>query len=168
MPERRGGRRKLNITSCVHAYKGTNSKGEFNIYEVEATTEAGVVIQDKLTSWAQLPTGVAEYDLTPYEKDGVFKSWTVEVPKERGGNSGAAKEAMEQRVGFLEQQVEFLVGKVNALDGAISQLGREVAQPATPVAAPSGNGEDDIPFRWEGPREYAERYHANRHEELHA
>jgi hypothetical protein len=42
MPERRGGRRKLNITGCKHVYKGTNSKGgEFNIYEVTAVAEAG-------------------------------------------------------------------------------------------------------------------------------
>lgn len=140
---RKGGLRKLNITGCKHAYTGTNSKGEYSIYEVEATTEAGVVIQDKLTAWVDLPLGLADFNLVAYEKNGEFKSWTVEVPKERGGNSNAAKEAVDQRIGFLEEQVKWLVGKVTALEGAVQTVG---AQPPTPVAADGVPIDDDIPF----------------------
>src|SRR3954451_19891614 len=83
MPDKRGGRRKLNVTGCKHVYKGLNSKGsEFNIYEVQATTEGGQEIRDKLTAWVELPMGVREYDVTPYDKNGVFQSWTLAVPKE--------------------------------------------------------------------------------------
>lgn len=146
MPERRGGRRKLNITACKHVFTGTNSKGEFKIHEVEAATEQGIAIQDKLTSWVQLPLGLGEFDLTAYMKGDVFQSWTVEVPKDRGGNSGAAKEAANQRIEFLEQQVEWLVGRVSSLAEELRLLREGSTGPnvLTPVATPPAD--DDIPF----------------------
>lgn len=154
MGDKRGGRRKLNITGCKHVYKGINSKGsEFNIYEVRAATENGQEIQDKLTSWVELPMGVREFDVTPYEKNGAFQSWTLTVPKEQGGNAAAAREALAARVQFLEHQVELLTNKVNSIETALQSVlsGPQQAQQApTPVGGgPSYQGYDpsDIPFR---------------------
>jgi hypothetical protein len=151
MSEKRGGRRKLNITGCKHVFKGTNSKGEFNIYEVQAASEAGQEIRDKLTSWVELPLGVREYDVAPYEKNGVFQSWTLTVPKDQGGNAAAAREALARRVEFLEQQVEWLNNKVGSLEATQALLSstQQPQQPATPVGgAPTyqGHDPDDIPF----------------------
>jgi hypothetical protein len=160
MPERRGGRRKLNVTGCKHVYKGTNSKGgEFNIYEVTAVAEAGQEIRDKLTSFVELPMGLREYEVVPYEKNGVFQSWTLSVPKEHGGNSAAAQAAVARRIEYLEQQVEWLTGKVNSLDEALQSMLRTTqhqpaprpAEPATPVGTTGGvlyqgHDPDDVPF----------------------
>jgi hypothetical protein len=155
MPERRGGRRKLNITGCKHVYKGTNSKGgEFNIYEVTAVAEAGNEIRDKLTSFVELPMGLREYEVVPYEKNGVFQSWTLSVPKEHGGNSAAAQAAVARRIEYLEQQVEWLTNKVNSLDGALQSMLRSIQQreePATPVGTTGsvlyqGHDPEDVPF----------------------
>lgn len=130
---------KITVTACKEVYRGNGAKGEFVIYEITATNKDGVLIQDKLSSFSQLPLGEGVYDMKPFYKDGEFKNWTVQAPK------GAQTQAINQRMDFLEQQVEWLVGKVNELQGAIQQVTKTPSpQPATPAGR--FQQDDDIPF----------------------
>src|SRR3954452_14711222 len=97
-PEQKWARRKLNITSCVEVYRGNNDKGEFVIYELAATNEQGALVNQKLSSFGQLPLGWGDYEIAPYYKDGQLKNYTVRKPGGSGGGSKAQVDAVASRV----------------------------------------------------------------------
>lgn len=142
MAEQKWAKRRLNITACQEVYRGNNSKGEFVIYELQATTEQGALVNQKLSSFSLLPLGVDEYEVAPYMKDGQLKNYTVRKPG-GGGGSKAAVDALASRVSTLEERLAGLEGIVTQLVDRMSMNGA----PATsaPVSAPSDDG-DDIPF----------------------
>lgn len=135
----------LNIMECAEGAKG----GSWTIYNIKATDRNGLLVNDKLAAFEELPLGQAEYRLKPYVKDGQFKNWTVERPDGQRSRQGGG-EPLVARVKFLEDQVEFLIGKVNALEGAVQTHDRVIATGA--VQAPTGGetsrfgADDDIPF----------------------
>lgn len=148
----RGGRRRLNITSCVEGYKSTNSKGPYTLYNIEAADpDTNVKISAKFNSFAMIPTGVAEYDLSPYMKNGVLESWTIQAPK------GTQSQALAQRVEFLDSEVAWCRDEINGLKAMVQRLSSVSTPlggpPSLPTAGPPTGSQgappttdDDIPF----------------------
>ena len=117
--EQKWAKRRLNITSCQEVYRGNNSNGEFVVYELQATNEQGILINQKLSSFSLLPAGLAEYEVAPYYKDGQLKNYTVRKPG--GGRGGAQVSALASRVEFLEEQVTWLTAEVNGMRALVQQ-----------------------------------------------
>lgn len=143
MPERKAFRTILNITACDLAHEGAGANGPYKIYEVKATNRDGVLVQEPLSTFAELPLGRNEYDLKPYMKGGQFKNWTVTPVKAKGA---AANEAQEQRVAFLEQQMEFALNKISELTERMTAMERGQQQPAMAVGSTRHSEDDDVPF----------------------
>jgi hypothetical protein len=133
----RGGRRRLNILSCIEGYKGTNAKGSFTLYNIEcADPETGVKINAKFNSFAMIPLGIAEYDLQPYMKDGVLQSWTIQAPK------GTQSQALAQQVSMHEERIKWLEDEVNGLKALLPRALAAGPSGSAPTAPP----DDDVPF----------------------
>lgn len=136
-------KRRLNITACQEVYRGNNSKGEFVIYELQATTEQGALVNQKLSSFSMLPLGVGDYEVAPYIKDGQLKNYTVRKP---GGASGSkvAIDALASRVQYLEDHVKWLTEQVNGLTALTQQMGNGQQVPV--AASAPADDDDSIPF----------------------
>lgn len=135
--------RTLNITDCKEVYRGNGRNGAFVLYQVEATDEQGVVVNQKLNAFSQLPPGKGRYKVKPYKKNNQIEAYTLEAAE--GTATGSA--ALAQRVEFMEEQIKFLLEKAQTHDSAISDLQQRTQQPATaaPTSAPPPD-DDDIPF----------------------
>lgn len=150
MPQPKKARRKLNITSCLEVYRGNGTKGEFVIYEIQATDENGVLIQQKLASFADLPLGLDDYDVAPYIKDGELKNYTVTKPS--GGGGGSAKyDALKKDHDLLEARVEHLENVLHEWTPLIAGLRSQLYGGSKPPEKPSdmepaGHYDDDVPF----------------------
>lgn len=125
-------RKTLIVTSCEEKASGTGAKGEWHLYEVAATTADGEPIDQEFRSFEQLAiTGQpAEFDVTPYDKDGK-RSYTLSRP---GSNPG---QRLGPKVDELREKVEELTSRLTQAEGRIAQL--ESGASETPV-------EEDIPF----------------------
>lgn len=141
--------RRINVLECREVHRGQGAKGEYVIYEVTATSEAGDPIELELRSFSQLPTGVGEYEVSEYRgKKGV--SYTLKKPGGSGGGGGARLgpkvDELRDRVDALEETVKRLRDEVAGLKSNAHHDARQTQQqPATSDASRFG-GDDDIPF----------------------
>lgn len=155
-------KRKLTVTSCEPTYTGTNTKGEYTIYEVFAVDEAGAPVEAKLRSFEQLDlNALVEYGVTRYESEKHGVSYTLSKPRSGGGSGGLGKSVDELRVRvdshdetltWLRERIEKLEQLIKPTPPAQPNLGPEsgsktVAPEDLPAAGggPMG-GDDDIPF----------------------
>jgi hypothetical protein len=156
-------KKKLNIVACVEGYRGQGAKGEFVIYNITATDENGAVINQKLSSFSELPLGPGEFEVQPFYKDGELKNYTLRRPGGATGQLRAEVEELKAKVKWLEEQVNGLNAAINALlknPPALSpqapitpeNYGQQRSAPVTvpPTSAPAygavPNDDDDIPF----------------------
>lgn len=108
MPEQKWEARRINIIACVEGYRGQGAKGEFVIYNLQATKEDGSPIPAKLSSFDQLPLGVRDVEVSPYFKDGVLKNYTVRLPKGHLKDEVAElRDRVDKIEAFLQGRGEF-------------------------------------------------------------
>jgi hypothetical protein len=140
------GIRTLNVTSCKEVHRGTGNNGPYVMYEVEATDEQGVVVNQKLNAFDNLPIAKGRFKVKPYKKNGQIVSYTLQ-PVE-GTLSGSA--AIAQRVEFMEEQIKFLNERERTLTSVVEDLQEQIGrlQSGAPAQAPKPppTSDDDIPF----------------------
>lgn len=156
--------RTLEIVACEVAFQGKNrSGGDMTIYNVTARKADGTPVDLPLRSFDQLPLGVAEYSVEPY--DGTNgRTYTLKDPNapssaSPGARLGPKVDELRDRIDLLEQTVGEMQTDLKALGDVVARLtsGRsdtDVAPvsppsdiPATP-RQPAGafTDPDDIPF----------------------
>lgn len=103
------GKRSLIVTECKLVYTGQGDKGEYQIFEVEATTDDGTPVGLPLRSFSDLAAfkgKVTEFEVQPYEKPGKPTTYTLKAPK---GSTNIRVAALEERVKLLEAQMQQLI-----------------------------------------------------------
>lgn len=156
MADRGKGKRKLIVREQKEIHKGTRSGRDYVIYQVIATTEGGVPIDQNLRSFQQLPKNqIIEVDIEKFDSPQWGVSYTLSTKKSGG-------EAVGKRIDGLERQLAELTKRVGALEGGPARTappattgppvdrspGTPQVQPQQPPPLP-GEGEapsDDIPF----------------------
>lgn len=138
--------RQLTITGCEKIYSGTNRKGEpYDLYEIHAVNENGVVVEQQLRSFEQLDIGLqAEFSISKYDDPQRGTTFTLFQKKERLG----------PRVKKLESFCEELDKRLRAVEGAQKrEPERPPSDPGDPPPIEQDHeadarfgGDDDIPF----------------------
>lgn len=123
------GTRRIVVKEQKEIHKGTGNGGrDYVIYQVIATTEQGVPIEQNLRSFQQLPKNqLIEVSIEKFESAKFGVSYTVSTQK-----SGGA--AVGKRIEALERQVADLTKRLAALES-----GRSSAAPP-PAARPEASG----------------------------
>lgn len=127
---------RLLITSCVAVYTGKNRRGdEYTIYEVKACKESGETIEEKLTSFEDLPVELLDVTVTPYDSAEHGRSYTL---------------ARQGRVS-TSRQIKELRGIIDGLVERVVELERRMPAPpirgesVQPAAAPSQPAQEQPP-----------------------
>lgn len=135
MSEAKWVKRTLEIVACVEGYKGSGQEGSnYTIYNVTAKDQAGNVISHKLSSFENLPTGVGEFEVSPYPPGTTpthpdFKNFTV--------RTSGGKGSMGKKVDALREELAAAVQRIDRLEEEVKRLGTGSPVPAS---------DDDIPF----------------------
>jgi hypothetical protein len=127
------GTRKIVVREQREIHKGTRNGRDFIIYQVVATTEGGVPIEQNLRSFQQLPKNqLIDVDIEKYEspQSGAV-SYTVST-KKQGSSVGKKVSELEARMDTMAREFAKLVKRVEQLEGRGGQNG---AAPPSPVAA---------------------------------
>lgn len=155
--------RRLNITGCRQVHSGIGNNGKpYEIYEVDATTEQGLVVNLPLRSFSNLPMGVNTFNVAPYTNNRGETSYTLSLPQQRGGGvNPQVLAAMQENIQSLQTRVTSLEQQLGLLQAPRTTQGNQYGEPPTPVpttpdvgddpawGAPSAApppGDDDIPF----------------------
>jgi hypothetical protein len=156
LSEKGKGTRKIVVREQKEIHRGTNRRGhDYVIYQLIATTEGGVAIDQNLRSFQKLPLNqLIEVTIERFESTNFGVSYTVST-KAKGAD------AVGQRISGLERQVEELAKRLAAVESSVRQNGAApqpgsqspaaTPPPQTPAPQPAGGlgGQmptDDIPF----------------------
>lgn len=137
--------RALIVVSCTEGYKGTGRKGEFTIYNIEATTDDGSPVTQSLRSFDDLTPligKVAEFDVKPYRgnKGLTYTLYAKDKPKAED-----RIKQLEERVGQLELAVRAAVSGDSKR--ALALLGDDEPGAAAGAASSAVAPDDsDVPF----------------------
>lgn len=126
MAEPGKGKRRIIVREQKEIHKGTRHGRDYVIYQVIATTEGGVPIEENLRSFQQLPKNqLIEVEIEKFDSPQWGVSYTLSTKKSGG-------EAVGKRIGEMERQLAELTKRVVALEG-----GRTQTAPAAPAGPPA-------------------------------
>jgi hypothetical protein len=136
------GTRRIVVREQKEIHKGTRNGRDYVIYQVIATTDTGVPIDQNLRSFQQLPKNqVIEVTVERFESAQWGVSYTLSTQKK--GDAAVGK-----RIATLERTVEALSKRLEALEnGASAAAPPPAAQPVAsgPPAATSQQQPPDLP-----------------------
>lgn len=151
MPEK-SEKRKLVVTSQNQIASGTSKEtgDDWTIYEVWAVDSNGTPVQVALRSFADLTPHFGkemEYGVKKHTSEKYGTTYTVSLPKGKGGAGGlgAKVDELREQLGLLTARVADLeAGKSGSQSQARPTPGAN-AGTGPPATAPATN-DDDIPF----------------------
>lgn len=151
--------RRIVVKEQKEIHKGTNRNGhDYVIYQLVATTEGGVPIEQNLRSFQQLPKNqLIEVTVEKYtsQQSGAV-SYTVSTKKKGGDTVGKRIDALERQVKDLTARLQAVEGRARAASSAPSTAAatappaasqqNQQQPPAVPVSSGPQMPSDDIPF----------------------
>jgi hypothetical protein len=138
--------RRMRIVRCDAAKTFSNRFGkETTLYEVDAVTEEGGVIEGPLKSFEALPVNqIVEVEVEPYDHEKYGRSYTLKLKKQGGGGGGQSRTGGKSLGDSLDELREEFHAYKSWLNKTLAANGIDLNLPeATPEPAPQV--ETDVP-----------------------
>lgn len=98
---------RLRITGCTPVFQGRSGSVEYSLHEVTATKENGEAIEERLTSFEDLPVGeVLDLVVSPHNSEKHGKSYKLARRHRRSSSERLDK--LERRVTDLTERLELI------------------------------------------------------------